>query len=330
MKVKPYPKYKDSNISWLGNVPDQWDLARADAKLGYCKENISVEEMGNRKVFHYSIPAVQDTGNGMFEEGNTIDSGKNLITKPVVLISKLNPRKNTVVTAFPNKEMTVCSGEFVQLAPKYCDLKYAEYLFKSELVRQHLSSTVQSVTRSHQRTDPDTIRKIWWGWPTQEEQCVIAAFLDRETGRIDNLISKKQRQIELLQEKRTALISHVVTNGLDPSVKMKDSGVEWLGQIPEQWEAKRLKYVGQAILGLTYDPKDVVNEGQGILVLRSSNVQNGIISLHDNVYVKTEVTEKLITRCGDILIWSRNGSRAWIRRNAKITRMQSDKRLVHL
>jgi type I restriction enzyme S subunit len=79
--------------------------------------------------------------------------------------------------------------------------------------------------------------------PLFTEQCNIATFLDHETERIDMLIEKKQRQIELLQEKRTALIGHAVTKGLDPKAKMKDSGVEWLGEIPEYWELVRFKYV---------------------------------------------------------------------------------------
>ena len=81
------------------------------------------------------------------------------------------------------------------------------------------------------------------GWPRrpQPEQRAIAAFLDRETARIDALVAKKERLIELLQEKRTALITRAVTKGLDPNVPMKDSGVEWLGEIPAHWEVKRLR-----------------------------------------------------------------------------------------
>lgn len=79
--------------------------------------------------------------------------------------------------------------------------------------------------------------------PPENEQRAIAAFLDRETARIDALIKKKERQIELLQEKRAALISHAVTKGLNPNVKMKNSGIEWLGEIPEHWEVKSIKYL---------------------------------------------------------------------------------------
>jgi len=94
-----------------------------------------------------------------------------------------------------------------------------------------------------QKRVPDTfIRDFRHPIPTTNEQLAIAAFLDRETARIDALIEKKRRQIELLQEKRSALISHTVTKGLNPNAKMKDSGIEWLGEIPRHWEVHRLKY----------------------------------------------------------------------------------------
>lgn len=98
----------------------------------------------------------------------------------------------------------------------------------------------------------------------------------------------------------------------------KDSGVEWLGKVPEHWEVSKLKYVGEAIIGLTYDPKNIVDEQDGILVLRSSNLQNGKISYADNVYINMDIPDKLITKENDILICSRNGSRKLIGKNAKI------------
>lgn len=100
--------------------------------------------------------------------------------------------------------------------------------------------------------------------------------------------------------------------------RYKDSGIKWLGKIPEHWTVKRLKRVGEAIIGLIYEPKDIVDEGQGTLVLRSSNVQEGQIVFEDNVFVKKDIPERLKTRIGDILICSRNGSRALIGKNAQI------------
>lgn len=100
---------------------------------------------------------------------------------------------------------------------------------------------------------------------------------------------------------------------------LKDSGVEWLGRIPKHWTVKKLKHVGSAIIGLTYSPENIVDEGTaGILVLRSSNVQQGILSFEDNVYVNMEVPKELLVQENDILICSRNGSRALIGKNAKI------------
>jgi type I restriction enzyme S subunit len=155
--------------------------------------------------------------------------------------------------------------------------------------------------------------------PTLDTQKRIAAFLDEKTARIDTLIAKKKALLERLAEKRQAIITQAVTKGLNPAAPMKDSGIEWLGQIPAHWKIKRLKFVGETILGLTYSPFDVVSEGEGKLVLRSSNIQNGRLALGDNVFVQADVPDNLLLRTGDILICSRNGSRSLIGKNAVIT-----------
>ena len=100
----------------------------------------------------------------------------------------------------------------------------------------------------------------------------------------------------------------------------KDSGVEWLGDIPSHWDKIKLKYKGDVIIGLSYKPDDVVNENEGTLVMRSSNIQNGKPNFDDNIYVKTEISDKLTTKEGDILICSRNGSRRLIGKNCLITK----------
>jgi type I restriction enzyme S subunit len=94
--------------------------------------------------------------------------------------------------------------------------------------------------------------------------------------------------------------------------------VEWLGEVPAHWEMKKLRFLGEARNGLTYSPEDIVDEGEGTLVLRSSNVQNMKIAFGDNVYVNKQIPKRIITRLNDILICSRNGSRALIGKNALI------------
>ena len=166
---------------------------------------------------------------------------------------------------------------------------------------------------------PPEFLKIHVPFPPKEEQDVISKFLDSETSRIDNLIAKQEKLIELLEEQRKSIISHAVTKGLNPNAPMKDSGVEWLGDVPEHWEVTRLKNIGKSIIGLTYSPNEICNpDDDSYLVLRSSNVQNGQLSFLDNVYVKSYVSEKLKIKKNDILICSRNGSRDLIGKNTII------------
>lgn len=95
---------------------------------------------------------------------------------------------------------------------------------------------------------------------------------------------------------------------MKPYPKYKSSDIQWLGDIPEHWEVKKLKYIGESIIGIIYSPNDIVEKEEGILVLRSSNVQKGVLAFEDCVYVKKELPEKHLTQKGDILICARNGS----------------------
>ena len=240
-RFRRYPDYRDSGVEWLGEIPAHWEIRRADRHLTSLKRPVVPSEIRGQDVFHYSIPNVQQFGSGVIEPTVTIDSSKTAIDRPVLLVSKLNPRKGTLALAKPHPAlMTLASSEFVVMESKDCVLEFARYFYRSEPVRLTLSARVQSATRSHQRCSPDDISKLPVSWPSKPEQTTIADFLDRETAKIDALVEKKERLIELLQEKRTALITRAVTRGLDPSVPMKDSGVEWLGEIPAHWEVKRL------------------------------------------------------------------------------------------
>lgn len=154
--------------------------------------------------------------------------------------------------------------------------------------------------------------------PPLSVQRAIADYLDRETARLDALVAAKERVLGLLAEKRRALITRAVTRGLDPHAPLRNSGIPWLGKIPAHWELKRLKHVGRAIIGLTFDPANEVTDGSGVLVLRASNVRDQRIVLDDNVYVSMEIPSELRTREGDILICARSGSRALIGKNAVI------------
>ncbi|MEA3239145.1 MAG: restriction endonuclease subunit S, partial [Candidatus Bipolaricaulota bacterium] len=125
----------------------------------------------------------------------------------------------------------------------------------------------------------DAIRAAWFPVPPYDEQKAIADFLDRETAKTDALVEKKERLIELLQEKRTALITHAVTKGLDSSIPMKDSGIEWLGQIPDHWEKLHTQDCANLAVGFAF-PSDSFLHGEsdvGIKLVRGDNVTTGAL-----------------------------------------------------
>jgi type I restriction enzyme S subunit len=155
------------------------------------------------------------------------------------------------IPAYVSSDMhdVLCGYHLAQIRPdpKWADGKYLFRAFCSRGINDQFRVAATGITRYG-------LGKYWLDnglflVPPVEEQCAIAAFLDRETVRIDALMKKKQRQIELLQEKRTALISHAVIKGLDPSAPMKDSEVEWLGQIPAHWKVKKVKFLAKILRG---------------------------------------------------------------------------------
>lgn len=150
------------------------------------------------------------------------------------------------------------------------------------------------------------------------KQMKISKFLDKKVLLLDKILENQQQQIEKLKEYKQSLISEVVTKGLDPNVEFKDSGIEIIDKIPKDWGIIKMKYLGESRNGLTYNPSDMVDDGEGILVLRSSNVRDGKLIFDDNVYLKMQIKEDLMLKNGDILICSRNGSRDLIGKNAII------------
>ena len=227
---------------WLSDLPPNWTEKRADFLCSPYRVTVDPEVYGDDLVAHYSIPQVQKTGGPLIEPASDIDSTKLLVDAPVLLVSKLNPRKKTICIAEPQTEhQTLASGEFVAIASDQMDRRYAYYLWCSEKVTDRLSAIVQSATRSHQRVNPADILKLPWKWPPLDTQRRIARFLDEKTAQIDGLIEKKRKLLDRLAEKSQALITHAATRGLDPGAPMKPSGIDWLGDVPEHWETGNIR-----------------------------------------------------------------------------------------
>ncbi|MFI5133401.1 MAG: restriction endonuclease subunit S [Chitinophagales bacterium] len=288
LQMTPYTKYKPSGIDWIGEIPEHWELLRGDALFDINKEGVETKDLKGKCWMHYSIPAVQEFGTGILEEGDNLDSNKLRIRGGELLISKLNPRKETIVIVKHDEYDKICSGEFVVLIPKKIQLTFAYYLYKSNITKERICSTVQSATKSHQRANPDDIYKIWHYMPPPSEQTAIANYLDEKTAQIDKLISNKQKLIELLKEERTAIINEAVSG------KGKN------------WERKKLKYIVSKVgSGITPSGGASVYLQEGIPLLRSQNIYNDGLQLDDVAYISEEIDNEMSNsriREGDVLL----------------------------
>ncbi len=319
-----YPEYQATKYPWIGDLPNNWNVRRlkevgrlfGGAGFPHEYQNVQGEELYFYKVGDLSL---SENGKTLLASPHTISKETarvlraTIVPKSAIVYAKigaallLNRRRMTTAVCCIDNNMTAYVTEAEEVIPEW-----AFYWLSTIDFGEHVNpGAVPSFSEGYQSVLPIPV-------PPVEEQKVIAHFLDFKTAQIDALIAKKKALLDKLAEKRTALISHSVTKGLDPSVPMRDSKVKWLGSIPQSWKETRVKFLGELILGLTYSPDDVVSDG-GTLVLRSSNVQEGKISLDDCVYVSCNIPKKVITKVDDILICSRNGSRALIGKCALLT-----------
>lgn len=319
--MKKYDSYKDSGIEWIGEIPSHWEIKKlkfiGDAIGGLTYSPNDIVEDESKGILVLRSSNIQN-GKLALEDNVYVNldiSEKQTLRKGDILICSRNGSQHLIGKNICIDERTEGStfGAFMMIFRSE-NYKFLNHFFNSPIFTSQsglfLTATINQLTSS-------TLNNFYLAVPSSiDEQIAIAEYLDSKTTQIDDLIAKKERLIQLLEEERTAIINQAVTKGLDPTVPMKDSGIEWIGEIPEHWKLKRLKFLGDSIGGLTYSPNDVVeNSSEGILVLRSSNIQNGKLSLKDNVYVNLEVSKKLILKKGDILICSRNGSKHLIGKN---------------
>ena len=234
-------EYKESGIEWLGEVPEEWAVLKlkysSDVTMGQSPSSDDYSDDSDM------LPFLQ--GNADFNARYPIprvycDSANKIIPKGSVLISVRAP-----VGAINEADQNYGIGRgLCALVPKSNLLKeYAWY--QLHVTRLELNSLATGST--YDAVSVDEVADMSILVPSFFEQQAIATFLDRETARIDALIQKKERMTELLKEKRIALITQAITKGLDPNVPMKDSGIEWLGEVPEHWGVKRIKHIARRI-----------------------------------------------------------------------------------
>jgi type I restriction enzyme, S subunit len=243
--MKRYDSYKDSGIEWIGEIPLGWELMTVrritqDHKQGYYSPE-GYKEDGHKLV---RITDLDANGN--------IDTSTSPFVSPtekeleVFEIKKgdiLFPRTGSVglVGVAKNDMKAVFASYLIRF--RFSDKtenSFMRYYFISEAFLNGLFSDLHGGV--NQNIHAENIKDQWISLPSLLEQTTIANYLDQKTTQLDDLIAKKERLIQLLEEERTAIINQAVTKGLDPTVPMKDSGIEWLGEIPEHWEVKSFRF----------------------------------------------------------------------------------------
>jgi type I restriction enzyme S subunit len=240
-RFRPYPKYKDSGVEWIDNIPINWSVcplftvAREREEINFGNLVQDVLSLSYGKIIDRDV-----TDNfGLLPESYEtyqIVHERNIILR----LTDLQNDKRSLRVGLVNHPGIITSAYICLELFRDIEPSYSYYLLHAYDITKVFYSFGGGVRQTMKFEDLKWLPILK---PSRDEQRTIASFLDRETAKIDALIEKKERLIELLQEKRAALITQAVTKGLDPTVPMKDSGVEWLGEIPAHWNVKRLKTV---------------------------------------------------------------------------------------
>lgn len=277
-------KNKNLGILWIGDIPDHWKIESLGNVAQIILSNADKKSISNEtkvSLCNYTDVYYNNhiTSNINFLEATATDLEIERFQLKIddVLITKDSETPNDI--AIPSlvvetKKNLLCGYHLSILRPieKKLDGSYLLFLIMSECVKSQFSSCATGITRYG--LGYKHIKNISICLPPLKTQKAIAYFLDRKTAAIDTLIAKKQRLIQLLEEKRTALINQAVTKGLNAISPMKDSGIPWIGEIPEHWEARRLKFVLDKIVDCKNRTPVYADDGD-YAVVRTTNIRQG-------------------------------------------------------
>jgi len=273
--------YKDSGVEWLGRIPAHWGVTMlkrlVEMRAGLAITSDAIEPEGEYPVFG---------GNGIrgYTTSYTHVGDYPLVGRQGALCG---------CVSFASGKFWASEHAIVAAPGSLVDPYWLAYLFQALSLNDYSQSAAQPGLAV------ETIGTIPVPIPQMEDQHSVALFLDRETVRIDALVAKKERLIGLLQERRTALITRAVTKGLDPNVPLKDSGVEWLGQIPAHWTVSRLRHVCSLLRDGTHQPPPRVVDGYPLLSVRNL-VDRRLTRLPDDSMI-SESDFRALKRSFDVL-----------------------------
>ncbi|MBX7057941.1 MAG: restriction endonuclease subunit S [Leptospirales bacterium] len=247
---------KESGIEWLGELPKGWEVKRLKYAASINDEALPETTDPDFEMVYVDIGSVDYVAGIRKTETLTFENApsraRRIARNGDTIVSTVRTYLRAIADIRGASENLIVSTGFAVVRPKHVDPGYLGYALRESGFVETV--VARSVGVSYPAVNASDVASIPIPLPPLPQQRAIASFLDRETARIDALIGKKERQIELLQEKRTVLISHAVTKGLDPNAKMKDSGIEWLGEMPEGWEVKRFSHLARVVRGASPRP----------------------------------------------------------------------------
>lgn len=276
MSFPRYEAYKDSGVEWLGEVPENWDLMpffsrfreRNEKNTGLKENNLLSLSYGH--IIQKDINALDGLLPESFETYQIVNP-YNIVFRLTDLQNDKRSLRNAIV-----RQMGIITSAYLAVEVINFDPSFANYLFRAYDLLKVFYSMGGGLRQSMKYSDVKWLPLLT---PPLSEQTQIACFLDYETARIDALIAEQQRLIELLKEKRQAVISHAVTKGLAPTAPMKDSGVEWLGQVPAHWEVAKFKWFLRTASGGTPPSSDRSTYYDGdIPWLRSLDLNDDLVT----------------------------------------------------
>ena len=300
--MKPYRQYKDSGIEWVGKIPENWEgkkLKYTVTILDSMRIPLSSAERAEKKgsIPYYGATGIIDYIDDFIFEGKHILIGED--GAPFFI-------NNKDVSFIADGIFWVNNHAHILKANNSNIPEFISHYLNSVDYRLYITGSTRD------KLTQEDLSSIKFVSPSLSEQKQIAKYLDHKTAKIDSLIEKKKKLIGLLKEERTSVINQAVTKGLDPNVPMKDSGIEWLGEIPEHWEVKRLKYVTdiQGRIGFRgYKVSDLVAEGLGAYTIGAKHIDNkNVINLTSPEFISWEKyyeSPEIMVNVGDVIVTQR-------------------------
>jgi type I restriction enzyme S subunit len=312
-RYKAYREYKNSGVENLGTTPSNWEVMQLRRTVLDCVNGIWGNEPENDgsdtiviRVADFDRPKLSIVSDGFtYRKIDSKEKRSRLLARGDLLLEKSGGGEKTVVgqVVIFDKDFVAVTSNFVAKmtpGPNFSS-SYLNYVF-CRFYSSNINYCSIKQNTGIQNLDSASYLSEKFGFPPLHVQEKIAAFLDHETAKIDALIEKQQRLIELLKEKRQAVISHAVTKGLNPNAPMKDSGVEWLGEVPAHWTVNYLKHISSIRYGIGEPPS---YQEEGVPLIRATNIRSGRVAEENLVFVNPRdiPTNRIVwLKEGDIIV----------------------------